>query len=327
MQSLKRQSLKRPDSSLLLGIGALLMVVLLAVSVAVIFVSPPGQQKVVFYTDDAAAVRPGDAVRIAGVNVGKIARLDIEAERVRVQATVDREVFVGDQSQVEVRMRTVVGGYYTAIVSLGEAPLGSNVIPRERVTMPYNLVRTVTAATRVTDSVEAASVREILDNVSKGLAGDNVDTFAAIMAAGNSMTAMIDQQRGQISSILNLSDEYIHALGNHMDQIKAMIRKVSVLEQTLVLYSAGFGQALKGMGDVLDALNPIGQFYAEHSDKFIEKVRNLQEMVQTWADRSGLIVRVLRRIRNKLDRVLDAQNARPDLLATDLCIPIPGSAC
>lgn len=322
------QPLRRWDVPLLLGIGALVMVAAVAVSAAVLYVSPPGRNTVVFYTDDAAAVRPGDSVRVAGVNVGKIKDLAIEPERVRVRATVDDDIFVGNHSQIQVRMRTVVGGYYTAIISLGDEPLGDNPIPSERVSMPYNLVRTVTDATRITDNVAAGTVRDALDHVQRGLAGDgNIETLAAIMEAGNGLTAAIDQQRGQLSTILNLSDEYIHSLSNYTDELKDLIRKVSIIEQTLVLYSDGFGQALKGMGDVLDALNPIGQFYAEHRDKFIEKVRNWQEIVQTWADRSGLVVRGLRRVRDKLDRVLDAQNARPDLLATDLCIPVPGKAC
>lgn len=312
---------------MLLGIGALIMVGVVAVSAAVMYTNPPGQKLVVFYTDDAAPVRPGDAVRIAGVNVGRIKDLAIEPERVRIRASVDNEAFVGDQSQVQVRMRTVAGGYYTSITSLGDEPLGDKVIPIERVTMPYNLVRTVTDATRITDNVAAKTIRESLDELQRGLTGNNVETLSAIMDAGNSLTEAIDQQRGQISSILNVSDEYIHALSNYTDQLKQMLLKVSIIEQTLVLYSAGFGQALKGMGDVLDSINPLGQFYAGHRDKFIEKVRNWQEIVQTWADRSGLVVRGLRRVRNKLERVLDAQNAGPDLLATDLCIPVPGSAC
>ncbi|MGE2724205.1 MlaD family protein [Mycolicibacterium pulveris] len=311
----------------ILGIAALLMVGVVVATAGILYISPPGQQTVVFYTDDAATLRPGDTVRIVGVNVGKIKDLTIEPHQVRVRALVDDDMFVGDQSQIEVRMRTVVGGYYTAIVSLGNEPLGEEAIPVERVSMPYNLVRTVTDATRITDEVDARPIRESLANLQRGLAGNNVETLSAVLAAGDSLTSAIDQQRGQISEILNLSDEYIHALSNYTGQLKAMLSNVSLIEQTLVLYSQGFGQALAGMGDILDSLNPIGQFYADHRDKFIEKVRNWQEIVQTWADRSGLVVRGLRRVRDKLERVLDAQNARPQLLATDLCIPVPGSAC
>ncbi len=319
--------LRRLSHPILLGAGALLMVGLVAVTAVVMYVSPPGQQIIAFRTDDAAAVRSGDTVRVAGVDVGRIKDLSIEPDHVRVRAMVDNDVFVGDQSQIQVRMRTVAGGHYTAIVSLGDQALGDKVIPVERVTMPYNLLRTITDATRITDDVGATPIRESLNNLQQALTGNNVETLSAIIEAGNSLTTAIDQQRGQISSILNLSDEYIEALSGYTDQLKQMILKVSIIEQTLVLYSKGFGQALKGMGDILDSLNPVGQFYSVHRDEFIEKVRNWQEIVQTWADRSGLVVRGLRRVRDKLERVLDAQNARPELLATDLCIPLPGSAC
>jgi len=319
--------LRRLTHPIALGAGALLMVAVVAVTTAVMHLSPPGRQIIAFRTDDAAAVRPGDTVRIAGVDVGRIKDLSIEPDHVRVRAMVDEDVFVGDQSQIQVRMRTVAGGHYTAIVSLGDKPLGDKTIPVERVTMPYNLVRTITDATRITDNVGATPIRESLNNLQRALTGDNVETLSAIIEAGNGLAATIEQQRGQISSILNLSDEYIEALSSYTDQLEQMVLKVSIIEQTLVLYSKGFGQALKGMGDILDSLNPVGRFYSAHRDEFVEKVRNWQEIVQTWADRSGLVVRGLRRVRDKLERVLDAQNARPELLATDLCIPLPGSAC
>lgn len=321
------QSLRRPDSTLLLGIGALLLAAVIAVTAVTLYTGPPGQRPVVFFTTDAASVRPGDPVRIAGVNVGRIDELDLQDDRVRVRALVDRDVFVGDRSQIQVRMRTVVGGHYTAIVSLGDTALGTEPIPADRVTLPYNLVRTVTDATRITDQVAAGSVHDTLDRVADGLRGDNAHTFATVLDAGNALTAAIDRQRGQLSTILHVSDEYLDALRGHTAELRAMLQKVSIIEATLVVYAEGFGRALAGMGDVLDGLNPVGQFYAGNSASFIEKVRNWQEIVATWAERSGLVVRGLRRVRDKLDRVLDAQNARPVLLATDLCIPLPDRAC
>ncbi|HTM85201.1 MAG TPA: MlaD family protein [Mycobacterium sp.] len=303
------------------------MVGVLAVTAATVYLSPPGHHAVEFYTDDAASVHPGDPVRIAGVAVGRITSLSIEPERVKVRAAVANDAFVGDRSQVEVRMRTVVGGYYTTIVSLGDHPLGDQVIPVERVRVPYNLVRTVTDATTLTDQVAAAPIRDVLDKLQRGLTGDNGEAVSALLDAGTALTTAVERQRGQISTILNVSDEYVAALSGYTDQLQRLLGKVAIIEQTLTLYSAGFGQALKGMGDLLESLGPVGEFYAGHRAEFIEKVRNWQAIVQTWADRDGLVVRGLRRVRDKLERVLDAQNARPLLLATDLCFPVPGQDC
>ncbi|BBZ77279.1 hypothetical protein MANY_26160 [Mycolicibacterium anyangense] len=321
------QSVKFLRNPTVWGAAALVFVAVAAMVIALVYVSPPGEKTVSFYTDDAASVRPGDTVRIAGVTVGKVKSLAIEPNQVKVDTTVKGDAFVGDQSQVDVRMLTVVGGYYVNVVSLGDKPLGDRVIPRERVTMPYSLVRTLTDAVSITDQIKTKPINESLDEISKGLTGTNVDSLSAVINAGNSLTQTIDKQRGQISAILNLSDEYIQELSNSTAELKEVISKVSILEQTLTVYGKGFGAALMGMGDLGDAIGPIAPFYNAHRERFLEKIHNWQAIFRSWADRSGIIVRGLRRVRDKLDRVLDAQNARPELLATDVCIPMPGSAC
>lgn len=310
------------------GVCTLAMVLVLALAAIVVYISPPGQKMVIFYTNDAASVRPGDTVRIAGITVGKVKDLSIEPNQVKVRTTVDNDAFVGDQSQVDVRMLTVVGGYYVNLVSLGDKPLGKNFIPMERVTMPYSLMRALIDATKITERVDPKPIRESLDQIQQGLTGTNADTLSAVIDAGNTLTATIDKQRGQISAILNLSDEYLESLRNFTGELKEMVAKISILEQTLTLYSKAFGDALAGIGDLTDEfLRPFAKFWVDHREEFIEKVRDWQDRVRRWADDYSRIIPRLRRIRDKIERVLDAQNARPELLAADLCIPLPGSPC
>jgi phospholipid/cholesterol/gamma-HCH transport system substrate-binding protein len=310
------------------GASALALVTVLGVVAAMLYVSPPGNRIVTFYTDDASSITPGITVRIAGITVGKIKDLSIEPEQVRVRATVEGSAFVGDQSNVQVRMLTVVGGYYVNIDSLGDSPLGDRAVPRERVTMPYSLIRSLTDATKITEGVQTAPINQSLDQVQQGLTGPNLESISSIVDAGTKLTDTLDRQRGQLSAILNLSDEYIEHLSNYRSQFQELIQKIAILEQTLILYGKGFAAALKGLGEIGQrAVVPLGVFYTNHRDKFLAKFIHWQQVVRTWADRSGLVVRILRRTRNRMQRTLDAQNAPPELLATDLCIPLPGSPC
>ncbi len=321
------QPMKVLRNSTLWGGGAHILVVVVALVAAMLYMNPPGQKTVTFYTEDAAAIRPGDQVRIAGINVGKVKDLALESNRVRVRAQVDGGAVVGDRSQVEVRMLTVVGGYYVTIVSLGDTPLGAKPIPVERVTMPYSLIRTLTDATRITDTVNPKPINESLDAVRKGLTGTNVDSLAAVIDAGNSVMSTIEKQRGQVTAILNLSDEYIRALNNFSGELKGLLRKISIVEQSLTLYSERLALALKLFGEVMDGLSPIGVFYRNHHDRFITEVRDWTQRARMWSERNGVIMRALRLGRRKIERILDAEHAPPELLATDLCIPIPGSPC
>jgi phospholipid/cholesterol/gamma-HCH transport system substrate-binding protein len=309
------------------GAGALALMTIVALVTAMVYVSPPGQKTITFYTDDAAAIRPGDPVRIAGINVGKVKDLALESNQVRVRARVDSSAFVGDRSQVQVRMLTVVGGYYVSISPIGDAPLGAQPIPVERVTMPYSLMRTLAGATKITDNVAPKPINESLNQVQQGLTGTNVESVSAVIEAGNKVMSTIENQRGQVSAILKLSYEYIGDVNGYKQELKDLVRKISIIEQSLTLYSKGLAEAMTGFGNILDGLSPVFISYQNHRDEALAKIRDRLEKARMWSERNGVIVRSLRLARTKIERVLGAQQGPPELLATDLCMPIPGSSC
>jgi phospholipid/cholesterol/gamma-HCH transport system substrate-binding protein len=150
---------------------------------------------------------------------------------------------------------------------------------------------------------------------------------STVIDAGNALMSTIERQRGQVTKVLDLSDEYIRSLSNYRDEFAQLVRKISILTQTLVIYDKGVSQAVHGIGDVLLALKPLGDFYQTHRLEFIERVRDFLHRGRLFVERNGLTIRVLKRLQNLFDRVLNAQNADPGLLATDLCVPVPGSAC
>jgi phospholipid/cholesterol/gamma-HCH transport system substrate-binding protein len=311
------------------GAAALVGLTIAGLIAAMLYINPPNRRMVTFYTDDAASVRPGDTVRIAGIVVGTVKDLSLEPNQIRVRASVDRDAFIGDQSQVQVRMLTVVGGYYVTIVPLGNTPLGTHPIPKERVTMPYSLIQALTDTTKITEHVASKPIKENIDQLQQGLRGANVESVAAVLNAGNSITDTLDRQRGELSKILALSDEYIDRLTNYRGVLQNYIRRVAILEESLILYGKSFGDAIIGIGAIAASLKTVTDFYFPHREDFLEKVQGILGELRTIAERNGMVVRVLGRIHDRMERQLDRQNnfIRPELLATDICIPIHGSPC
>ena len=326
MQSLRSAKILR--NPITWGAGALVFATVLALVFGYLYYNPPGRSKIVsFYTDDAASIRPGDEVRMAGIAVGKVTDLSLEPNQVLVKARIDDAAFVGDQSQVDVRMLTIVGGYYVNLASMGATPLGTRTIPLARVTMPYSLVRALTDTTKVTQNVNPASVSESLNQLAQGLTGTNVQAVSAVIDAGNAVMSTVERQRGEVTKILNLTDEYIKSLSGYREKFAELVRKASILIQTIGLYNDGLAGTLRGLGEVLLALKPLGDFYEGHRLYFIEKVRDYLYRGRLFVERNGVTIRVLKRLQNLADRVFDAENAEPGLLATDLCMPMPGSPC
>lgn len=325
MQSVMR-SLRNP---LWWGVITIILTLIVALVVAWVYIAPPNRKLVTFYTDDAASVRTGDTVRVAGINVGTVKSVALEPEQVRVQLSVDDDVFIGDQTQVEVRMLTVVGGYFVTLLPLGDRALGRHLIPVERVTMPYSLIRTLSDATKITERVEPRPIKESLNQIQEGLTGTNTEILAKVVDAGDSVSQVLERQRGQLTSILEMSNEYIGTMNHNRELLEYLIARVAILEEAMSLYGDGFAGGMLGLGKVVDKIYPLIPFYFEHRDDFIARVRGVLSEFQTVADRNGALVRWLRRIRGAMQNTLDAQNAGtpPQLLATDLCFPIEGKIC
>jgi phospholipid/cholesterol/gamma-HCH transport system substrate-binding protein len=321
------QSVNRLKSPRLWGTAALALLTVLGLVAALVYANPLGAKLVTFYTQDASSLVPGMSVRIAGVDVGKVKDLSFEPDQVRVEATVDRSAFVGDQSQVEIRMLTVVGGFYVTIDSLGDSPLGDQAIPVQRVTPPYSLIRALADTTKITEQVRPQPVNETLNQIQQGLSGPNLEAVSALVDAGTSLTRTLDRQRGQVTEILQVADEYTGRLNGYRDQLVQLIGKIAILQQTLVLYGKGFATATEGIGRIIQALDPVGKFYWNHRDKFLAKLVHWKDIAKSFADRAGYITRVLRRVRERTEAALGRQNAPPELLATDVCIPVPNGPC
>lgn len=313
----------------LLGAITLAIVTAVATVVGYVYVRPPDHRIISFYTDDAASIRSQDTVRIAGIVVGTVEGLSLEANQVRVRASIDNTAFVGDQSQVQVRMLTVVGGYYVTIIPLGNAPLGDRPIPKERVTTPYTLIQALTDTTKITENVAPKPIKDNIDQLQEGLRGTNADSVASVLNAGNAITSTLDRQRGQLTEILQFTDEYIDRLAKYRDRLQEYIRRIAILEQALVLEGKAFADSILGIGGVIESLKPVVDLYDTHRQDFIEKVRSILGEFRTIASRNGLIVRLLGRVHDRMERALDRQNnfVRPELLATDICIPVHGSPC
>lgn len=326
-RSVKSRALALLRNQTLWGLGALVMATVIGLVMAYVYVSPPWQKFVSFYTDDAATVRPGLQVRIAGIPVGRVKDLSLESNRVKIRLLVDPGVFVGDQSQVSVRMLTVVGGYYVNIDSIGDASIGGESIPQERVTMPYSLIETLSDTTKVTARVKPKPINESLNLIQQGLQGRNLETVSAIIDAGNSLVSAIEKQRGQITETLDVSNQYVRAFTGYRAKLEQIIRHVNIQMQQFSLYSKGFGEALYGLGEIVIDLKFLGDYYVSHRHQAIEKIRHYLREIQLLSARNGLTVRLGHRFQNLGNRIFDAQNAPPALMESDLCIPVPGSPC
>ena len=114
---------------------------------------------------EAAGLKPDDPVRVAGVKVGKVESLALEDGAVTVAFRV-KDAFVGDRSEAAIKIETVLGAKYMALVPRGSQPLNpDDRIPVARTASPYDVVQAfadLSSTVQDIDTKQLASSFEVL---------------------------------------------------------------------------------------------------------------------------------------------------------------------
>ncbi len=172
-------------------------------------------------------------MRVAGISVGTVTELELEPDHVRLTFTVDRDVFVGRESSLDVRMLTIVGGHYIALQPAGDQPLGDQPIPADRVRLPYSLNQVFQDAIRPLDAVDGGSVNESL-TLSGAALEAAPDSVRQVVEGLTSFADILDRQSDQVSEALAVVEEYSGALEQTKAQLARFVVSVNQLETTVL---------------------------------------------------------------------------------------------
>ncbi|MEU1981085.1 MlaD family protein [Nocardia sp. NPDC019395] len=281
---------------------------------------------------EAGAIRPGDDVRLAGIVVGKVDSLTLLPDRVRMEFTVEDEVFLGDRTGLDLRMLTIVGGYYVAVEPAGTKPLGATVIPQDRVGLPYNLTRTFQDAVQPVRQIDGTAFRRDLAAMAESL-GESPDSIRVVIEAADSLVDVMNRQNADISDTLAVADEYLTALNANSDVLVQLVTTLRGLENIIQNNKFQAQQTLDDLATVLGALGPLGRAWddtlKQRAQPFAEAIPQLQQL----GDMLGTLLDSLRSAEQRLlpflppgEGVVVDQSAAT-IQAASFCVPVPGGTC
>jgi virulence factor Mce-like protein len=151
---------------------------------------------------EAAGLKPDDPVRVAGVKVGKVESLALEHGAVTVEFRV-KDAFVGDRSEAAIKIETVLGAKYLALVPRGSGALDPDKpIPLDRTASPYDVVQAFADLSTTADQLDTAQLASSFEVLSQTFADtpDEVRTSLQGLARLSDTIASRDAQLGQLLS-------------------------------------------------------------------------------------------------------------------------------
>lgn len=295
------------------------MLAVAAVVIALVSTIDLGHRTYTARTYDAGAIGNGDDVRVAGIPVGKVTSVDLEPDHVRIEFTVESDVFVGSESIVSVRMLTVVGGNYLALTPSGPLPLIDGEILHP-IQTPYNLPELFQDAVDPLEAIDGVPLRDTFAELSDSLT-ESPQSLREMVTAADTLVGILEQQKTDVSRTLAMAEEYLVALDTNRSAVRQIIDSWNIMEDMAEQSLDSVGRALNTVARMLERLGPLGTNWdselrprIEALGRTVPQLQDLQARLTTFVDSARSLGDQLRPL------------AGPESVVT-ICVPRPERPC
>jgi virulence factor Mce-like protein len=253
---------------------------------------------------EAAGLEPDDPVRVAGVKVGQVESLSLEDGAVTVEFRV-RDAFVGDRSEAAIKIETVLGAKYLALVPRGTSPLDPGQrIPLQRTASPYDVVEAfadLSTTVEAIDTTQLAGSFEVLsqtfadtpDEVRTSLDGlaRLSDTIASrdaqlqqLLSATRDVTQVLADRNGEFTQLILDSNTLLTEVQQRRQLIDSILTNTQTLAQQLSGLVADNREALT---PALQQLATVTDILSRNREALGQTVANLAPFVRVFTNTLG----------------------------------------
>ena len=226
-----------------LGIAGVVAIVVMGLVVLALSVIPFGQRHYSALVEHSAGLRVGEEVQVAGVGLGEVRGISLQAKAVKVDFTLDRSVRLGRDSSAAVKVATLLGTHFLEVTPAGSGSLDHGTIPLAHTSVPYNLQDVIEGSTTTLDRIDgpkvAASMRVLadtlrdtpdearraIDGVSRlsSVAAKRSDQMRRLLAGARRVTGDLADNDKEILDLLKQSTLVLDELTSRRDVIDRML--------------------------------------------------------------------------------------------------------
>lgn len=267
---------------------------------------------------NASGLSGGDPVYVAGVPAGRVEKIDLAGDHVRVDFRLDNDQPLGNQTTATVRLKTVLGKRYLEVVPAGVDD-GQNLIPLSRTTVPYSLDDVTRDTTDAAEHLDVESLQAMLTTLEQVLPGDSEQLGKALTGLSGASAAFAENGE-QIDELLTMSRSISDLMVRQSDALTTTARNTQTVMQILAVRRQALTDLVDNLTAVLDTLaNTMSAKEAE----FGPLVENLVTVTGTLKANAANIDQILEKVPPALRLATDATGNGPwtDVSAPAAVIP------
>jgi len=173
---------------------------------------------------EAGGLKANDEVRIAGVRVGKVEKVDLDGDHVKVTFKIKNSGGFGRTTSAAIKVKTLLGAMYLALqpAGRGQLPAGSE-IPVSRTTSPYDVVQAFSGLASRSKKINTADLTKSLDTLA-ALTQNTPEEFKSTLSGLSDLSANVAAKDQQLNSLLSHMKQVSTVLGDRRNDIVTLMR-------------------------------------------------------------------------------------------------------
>jgi phospholipid/cholesterol/gamma-HCH transport system substrate-binding protein len=173
---------------------------------------------------EAGGLKAGDAVRIAGVRVGKVAKIGLDDGHVKVDFKVKSDSPFGTQTRAAIKVQTLLGQMYLELQPAGGGQLArGSEIPVTRTSSPYDVVQAFTGLADTAGQIDTDQLAHALTTIAD-LTRTTPKSFQAALTGVAALSKNVAAKDQRINTLLQNLDKVTGVLDQRDQDIVALMK-------------------------------------------------------------------------------------------------------
>lgn len=192
------------------------------------------------YFSEASGLTPGSPVQVSGFEVGKVASVELDGDKVLVDFSVQKDIHIGDRTEASVKTKTLLGSKFLEVVPRGDGQQ-SGAIPVDRTKPAYQLAD---ALGDLTATISGLNTGQLSDSL-QVLASEFADTPPELRIAVEGVARFsetIDKRDDELRNLLANANKATGVLRERSDQVVSLVADTNALLVQLHTQSAALDQ-------------------------------------------------------------------------------------
>jgi phospholipid/cholesterol/gamma-HCH transport system substrate-binding protein len=183
---------------------------------------------------EAGGLKVNDEVRIAGVRVGKVEKVELDEDHVKVTFRIKTDSEFGDETGAAIKVKTLLGAMFLSLEPAGAGQLDEGAeIPVDRTSSPYDVVEAFSGLAETAEDIDtdqlAASFTTLAD-----LTRNTPDEFRSALDGVSALSSNIAEKNDRINSLLQNLERVSSVLDARDQDIIGLMQDSDVLFRALV---------------------------------------------------------------------------------------------